>query len=48
MEEATAWIERHRRFWNQQLDALSAFLAHGPAHTPAKAKAPRRRRPYRQ
>lgn len=26
MEAARDWIEKHRRFWNRQLDALTAFL----------------------
>lgn len=26
MAEANAWIEMHRRFWTQQLDALAAYL----------------------
>ena len=28
MAEAVAWIERQRRFWDQRLDALGAFLEH--------------------
>lgn len=26
MEVAGDWIEHHRRYWNQQLDALAAYL----------------------
>ncbi|HEY1375134.1 MAG TPA: metalloregulator ArsR/SmtB family transcription factor [Candidatus Binatia bacterium] len=26
LEEAQAWIERYRRFWRQQLDALADYL----------------------
>ena len=45
IEEAVAWIERHQKFWNQQLDALSAYFAR-----PAAKKKPARtaRRPRRQ
>jgi DNA-binding transcriptional ArsR family regulator len=27
MDAARDWIERHRRFWSQQLDSLTAYLA---------------------
>jgi len=27
MQDAAAWIERHRVFWEQQLDALADFLS---------------------
>ncbi|MGH7546897.1 MAG: ArsR/SmtB family transcription factor [Gemmatimonadales bacterium] len=27
MKSAARWIERYRRFWEQQLDALAAYLA---------------------
>lgn len=26
LQEAEAWIEQHRRFWNERLDALERFL----------------------
>ena len=26
MDAALDWIERHRRFWSQQLDSLAAYL----------------------
>lgn len=26
MREAQAWIERHRKFWNERLDALERYL----------------------
>lgn len=26
MEEAAAWLERHRRFWAQQLDSLADYV----------------------
>ncbi|HEY5608142.1 MAG TPA: metalloregulator ArsR/SmtB family transcription factor [Alphaproteobacteria bacterium] len=26
LEDAESWIERHRRFWNAQLDALGEYL----------------------
>ena len=26
MKDAARWLERHRRFWEERLDALSAFL----------------------
>jgi len=27
MEDAVAWIARHRKFWERQFDSLSAYLA---------------------
>src|SRR5207302_427445 len=51
MDEAVAWIERHRRFWNQQLDSLAAYLArdastasNAPKSNPSKSKARFKRR----
>jgi DNA-binding transcriptional ArsR family regulator len=29
MDEAKDWIEKHRRFWTQQLDSLAAYLEEG-------------------
>lgn len=26
MDHASAWIEKHRRFWSQQLDSLATYL----------------------
>jgi len=26
LDEVSAWIEKHRRFWNEKLDALEALL----------------------
>jgi DNA-binding transcriptional ArsR family regulator len=26
MQQAQAWIERHRQFWNERLDALERYL----------------------
>jgi DNA-binding transcriptional ArsR family regulator len=43
MDDAIAWITRHRKFWNDQLDGLAAYLAQG-----AKGKPRRKRRPHRQ
>jgi len=42
MDDAVAWIARHRKFWNQQLDGLAAYLAQS-----AKPRASRKRRPHR-
>ena len=30
MQEAQAWIERHRKFWNDKLDALERYLKENP------------------
>ncbi|MBZ5639755.1 MAG: metalloregulator ArsR/SmtB family transcription factor [Acidobacteriia bacterium] len=30
MREAEAWIEHHRRFWNDRLDALERYLEENP------------------
>jgi len=30
LEQATAWIERHRPFWENRLDALERYLAEPP------------------
>lgn len=30
MQEAVAWIEQHRKFWNQRLDALERYLKENP------------------
>lgn len=43
MRDAGEWIERHRRFWNRQLDALAAFLEEGvggPGAEPASPESP--------
>ena len=42
IEHAAAWIARHRKFWERQLDSLSAYLAQ---YEPEKsARGPRRAR----
>jgi len=38
MEDAAAWIGRHQKLWNQQLDALEAYFAHGPLKTNPRRK----------
>jgi DNA-binding transcriptional ArsR family regulator len=30
MKEASAWIEEHRKFWNDKLDALERYLKENP------------------
>ena len=30
MKEAQAWIEEHRKFWNERLDALERYLKENP------------------
>ena len=30
MKEAEAWIEDHRKFWNERLDALERYLKENP------------------
>ena len=30
LKEAEAWIEDHRRFWNERLDALEPYLKENP------------------
>jgi DNA-binding transcriptional ArsR family regulator len=30
LDEAAAWIERYRRFWNERLDALERYLKKNP------------------
>jgi hypothetical protein len=30
MQEAVAWIENHRKFWNECLDALERYLKENP------------------
>ena len=27
IDDAVAWLEQHRRFWNDRIDALDAYLA---------------------
>ncbi len=43
MEVASTWIERHRKFWNHQLDSLAVYLD----QSQRPAKSPRRRRNHR-
>jgi DNA-binding transcriptional ArsR family regulator len=42
LEDATQWVERHRMFWEKQLDSLAAFLAdtkkQGDYHVPPNKK----------
>ncbi len=33
MEEAAQWVGRYRRFWEEQLDSLSRYLARQPSPT---------------
>jgi DNA-binding transcriptional ArsR family regulator len=40
LELAGSWIEHHRRFWEERVDALAAHLASGRAHPPAAGTAP--------
>jgi DNA-binding transcriptional ArsR family regulator len=37
MEEAAAWLERHRRFWSEGLDRLADFLEEEECPTPLSA-----------
>jgi DNA-binding transcriptional ArsR family regulator len=30
MQQAQAWIEQHRKFWNDRLDALEVYLKENP------------------
>lgn len=30
LKEAQAWMERHRKFWNERLDALELYLKENP------------------
>jgi hypothetical protein len=30
MKEAEAWMEDHRKFWNERLDALERYLKENP------------------
>lgn len=39
LRSAAAWIERHRRYWTQQLDALADFLESPPADEPTQTDA---------
>ena len=36
IDAARDWIEDHRRFWTQQLDALAAYLETEPKHGEAR------------
>ena len=38
LNEAAAWMERHRAFWNQRLDALDAILRAEDAINAAKKR----------
>jgi DNA-binding transcriptional ArsR family regulator len=40
MTHANAWIEMHRTFWTQQLDALAAYLESPQAPVDADAEPP--------
>ena len=44
IDEAVQWLETHRRFWEQQLDALAHFLAADEAASRRPTRRPRRRR----
>jgi DNA-binding transcriptional ArsR family regulator len=33
MRDAADWVEHYRRFWEEQLDSLSAYLASAPEET---------------
>lgn len=35
MDVARAWIDRHRRFWNEQLDSLATYLEASDEETTA-------------
>ena len=39
-DAASAWIDRHRAFWNQQLDSLAEYIegAASAANTPSEAE----------
>ena len=39
LDEATAWIDRHRALWNEQFDNLERFLASG--RVPEQKEEPR-------
>ncbi|MCX7295776.1 MAG: metalloregulator ArsR/SmtB family transcription factor [Hyphomicrobiales bacterium] len=39
MQEATDWLNRYQRFWNQRLDQLAAFLEEDECPTPSQSQA---------
>jgi DNA-binding transcriptional ArsR family regulator len=47
MDEAAQWIERHRRFWTQRLDALETMLRAEDAARASKQPSRRRAKPRR-
>jgi len=38
MEEAAAWIEQYRRFWEDQLSSLATYLEQHPEQKPEEPK----------
>src|SRR5690348_9485227 len=38
MDDAIAWIARHRKFWTGQLDSLAVFLAHRGKQKPRRRR----------
>jgi DNA-binding transcriptional ArsR family regulator len=40
MQQASQWIEEHRRFWTGSLDSLAAYLERGEAKPPLPKKQP--------
>jgi DNA-binding transcriptional ArsR family regulator len=44
LEEATAWLESYRKFWERRFERLDALLHEIRAARPKKGKRPRRKR----
>ena len=44
LKEATDWIERYRRAWEESIDKLDLYLAELPQPTPEKPRQPQRPR----
>ena len=45
LDEAARWIEHHRRFWEDSLSRLDAFVQSGAPRKPAPTRKPRKKKP---
>jgi DNA-binding transcriptional ArsR family regulator len=45
LAEATRWLEHYRRFWEDRLAALDAYVTRKPARTPGSRPNPKGKRP---
>ena len=45
MDEAARWIDHHRRFWEDSLSRLDAFVQSSAPRKPAPTRKPRKKKP---